>query len=127
MANIAVKIAKIKLHYPGLRPEYQRELIMMSNGKCQAKFIYMRTLSFGISLLFILNGCVSNSEKKAPVGFQNTDVSFSTENKPLQELFDLAEKKAEENIILYPGEYRVMKEGSFYPVLPVIYIIFNQN
>ena len=65
---------------------------MMSNGKCQAKFIYMRTLSFGISLLFILNGCVSNSEKKA-----------------------------EENIILYPGEYRVMKEGSFYPVLPVIY------
>lgn len=75
----------------------------------------MKTLSLGMLLLTILNGCVSNSEKRTWPRFQNTDVSFSTENKPLQELFDLAEKKAKENIILYPGEYRVMKEGSFYP------------
>ena len=34
LTNIVVKIANIKLHYPGLRPEYERELIMMLNRKC---------------------------------------------------------------------------------------------
>jgi hypothetical protein len=69
----------------------------------------------GLVIMLILNGYGSISKQEVATGFQHTEVSFTTGNEALQELFDSAEVKVVKNIIQYNDEYRVMVEGAVYP------------